>query len=151
MVLDSVTSTPQWIQHQPEPCGFVHDVFECECVLGRSRVSQPLNLRLCLLHHFGSLTLPRAIKTRSRCHLSSCRLLRCSTPTPHPIQRACSDCDISPGPGQDTGTPLARPGHTHCDVDRIIGLVTSYIRNLDVSSFEELKKYCMDSFTVAVS
>ena len=42
-------------------------------------------------------------------------------------------------------------GHTHCDVDRIIGLVTSYIRNLDVSSFEELKKYCRDSFTVAVS
>jgi hypothetical protein len=88
----------------------------CKYVLGRSRVSQPLNLRSCLLQHFGCLNWPRAIKTRSRCHLSSCRLLRCSTPTPHPIQRACSDCDISPGPGQDTGTPLARPGHTHCDV-----------------------------------
>ena len=42
-------------------------------------------------------------------------------------------------------------GHTHTDVDRIIGLVVSYIRNLDVSSFEELKKYCMDSFHVDVS
>ena len=41
--------------------------------------------------------------------------------------------------------------HTHTDVDRIIGLVVSYIRNLDVSSFEELKKYCMDSFHVDVS
>jgi hypothetical protein len=38
-------------------------------------------------------------------------------------------------------------GHTHCDDDRIIGLVTSYIRNLDVSSFEELKKYCMDFYS----
>jgi hypothetical protein len=42
-------------------------------------------------------------------------------------------------------------GHTHTDVDRIIGLVISYIRNLDVSSFEELKRYCMESFTVTVS
>ena len=42
-------------------------------------------------------------------------------------------------------------GHTHTDVDRIIGLVVSYIRNLDVSSFEELKKHCMDSFNVDVS
>lgn len=42
-------------------------------------------------------------------------------------------------------------GHTHTDVDRIIGLVISYIRNLDVSSFEELKRYCMESFTVEVT
>ena len=42
LVLDSVTSTPQWIR-QPKPRGCVHDVcvFVCECVLGRSRVSQP--------------------------------------------------------------------------------------------------------------
>ena len=72
LVLDSVTSTPQWIR-QPKPRGCVHDVcvFVCEYVLGRSRVSQPLNLRLCLLQHFGFLTSPRAIKIRSRCHLSS--------------------------------------------------------------------------------
>jgi hypothetical protein len=33
LVLDSVTSTPQWIR-QPKPCGCVHDVcvFVCECV-----------------------------------------------------------------------------------------------------------------------
>jgi len=42
-------------------------------------------------------------------------------------------------------------GHTHTDVDRIIGLVVTYIRNLDVSSFEELKRYCMQAFTVTVS
>ena len=72
LVLDSVTSTPQWIR-RAKPRGCVHDmcVFVCECVLGRSRVSQPLNLRLCLLQHFGFLTSPRAIKIRSRCHLSS--------------------------------------------------------------------------------
>jgi hypothetical protein len=39
-------------------------------------------------------------------------------------------------------------GHTHTDVDRIIGLVVSYIRNLDVCSFEELRRYCMESFEV---
>jgi hypothetical protein len=57
LVLDSVTSTPQWIR-QPKPRGCLHDVcvFVCECVLGRSQVSQPLNLRLCLLQHFGFLT-----------------------------------------------------------------------------------------------
>ena len=31
-------------------------VFVCKYVLGHSRVSQPLNLRLCLLRHFGFLT-----------------------------------------------------------------------------------------------
>ena len=43
-------------------------VIVCECVIGRSRVSQPLDLRLCLLRlqHFGFLTSSRAIKTRSR-------------------------------------------------------------------------------------
>jgi hypothetical protein len=70
LVLDSVTSTPQWIR-QLKLRGCVHDVcvFVCECVLGRSPVFLPLNLRLCLLQHFGFLTSPRAIKTRSRCHL----------------------------------------------------------------------------------
>jgi hypothetical protein len=33
-------------------------VFVCKYVLGHSRVSQPLNLRLCLLLHFGFLTRP---------------------------------------------------------------------------------------------
>jgi hypothetical protein len=77
LVLHSVTSTPQWMS-QPKPRGCVHDVcvFVCECVLGRSRVSQPPNLRLCLLQHLGFLTSPRAIKTCSRCPFSSSRLLR---------------------------------------------------------------------------
>jgi hypothetical protein len=36
--------------------GFVCLVFVCKYVLGHSRVSQPLNLRLCLLLHLGCLT-----------------------------------------------------------------------------------------------
>ena len=49
LVLDSVTSTPQWIR-QPKPCDVVHNVcvFVRECVLGSARASQPLNIRLCL-------------------------------------------------------------------------------------------------------
>jgi hypothetical protein len=49
LVLDSVTSTPQWIR-QPKPRDVVHDVFVfvCKCVLGSPRASQPLNIRLCL-------------------------------------------------------------------------------------------------------
>jgi hypothetical protein len=49
LVLDSVTSTPQWIR-QPKPRDCVHDVcvFVCKCVLGRSRGSQSLNILLCL-------------------------------------------------------------------------------------------------------
>jgi hypothetical protein len=45
LVLDSVTSTPQWIR-QPKPRDDVHDVcvFVCKCVLGSSRASQPLNI-----------------------------------------------------------------------------------------------------------
>jgi hypothetical protein len=44
LVLDSVTSTPQWI-HQPEPRD-VHDVcvLVCKCVLGSPGASQPLNV-----------------------------------------------------------------------------------------------------------
>ena len=42
-------------------------------------------------------------------------------------------------------------GHTHTDVDRIIGLVVSYIRRLNVTLFEELKAYALESFTVKVS
>ena len=42
-------------------------------------------------------------------------------------------------------------GHTHTDVDRIIGLVVSYIRRLNVTTFEELKAYVLESFTVNVS
>ena len=60
--------------------GCVHEVcvFVCECVLGRSRVSQPLNLRLCLLQRFGFLTSPRAIKTGILFHLSTSMLRRFS-------------------------------------------------------------------------
>ena len=49
LVLDSVTSTPQWIR-QPKPPGVVYDVcvFVCKCVLGSPRASQPLNIRLYL-------------------------------------------------------------------------------------------------------
>ena len=47
LVLDSVTSTPQWIR-QPKPRDVMHKVFVCECVLGSPRASQPLNVRLCL-------------------------------------------------------------------------------------------------------
>ena len=44
LVLDSVTSTPQWIR-QPKPRD-VHDVyvFVCKCVLSSPRASQPLNV-----------------------------------------------------------------------------------------------------------
>ena len=30
-------------------------------------------------------------------------------------------------------------GHTHTDVDRVIGLVVAYIRGLNVTTFEELR------------
>jgi hypothetical protein len=63
-------------------------VFVCKYVLGRSRATQPLNLRLWLLRHFGFLTLPHAIPTRSGCHPNSFRLLRRSTSGPRPIPRA---------------------------------------------------------------
>jgi hypothetical protein len=45
LVLDSVTSTPQWIR-QPKPRDDVHDVcvFVCKCVIGSSRASQPLDI-----------------------------------------------------------------------------------------------------------
>jgi hypothetical protein len=45
LVLDSVTSSPQWIR-QPKPRDDVHDVcvFVCKCVIGSSRASQPLNI-----------------------------------------------------------------------------------------------------------
>jgi len=39
---------------------FVCLVFVCKYVMGHSRVSQPLNLRLCLLRHLGFLTSPYA-------------------------------------------------------------------------------------------
>jgi hypothetical protein len=84
LVLDSVTSTPQWIR-QPKPRDVVHKVcmFECECVLGSPRASQPLNIRFCLFKHFGFLTSPHAIGTRSRCHPIFSRPLRSSTSVPH--------------------------------------------------------------------
>ena len=88
LVLDTVTSTPQWIR-QPKPRGCVF-VFVCKYVLGRFRATQPPNLRLCLLRHCGFLTSPHAIPTRSGCHPNSCRLLRRSTSAPHVIPRALS-------------------------------------------------------------
>ena len=52
LVLDSVTSTPQWIR-QPKPRDGVRDVceFVSKWVLGSSRASQPLNVRF-LIHYF---------------------------------------------------------------------------------------------------
>jgi hypothetical protein len=60
-------------------------VFVCKYVLGHSRVSQPLNLQLCLLRHLGFLTSPHASPTYCRRRLNSYRLLRRSTPGPPPI------------------------------------------------------------------
>jgi hypothetical protein len=47
---------------------FVCLVFACKYVLGHSRVSQPLNLRLCLLRHLGFLTSPYASPTCRETH-----------------------------------------------------------------------------------
>ena len=47
--------------------------------------------------------------------------------------------------------PFLLVGHTHTDVDRIIGLVVAYIRRMNVATFEELKRFCLESFTVQVS
>ena len=41
-------------------------VFVCKYVLGHSRVSQPLNLRLCLLRHLGFLTWPHTLGGRRK-------------------------------------------------------------------------------------
>ena len=41
-------------------------VFVCKYVLGHSRVSQPLNLRLCLLRHLGFLTWPHTLAGRRK-------------------------------------------------------------------------------------
>jgi hypothetical protein len=60
----------------------------CKYVLERSRATQPPNLLLCLLRHFGFLTSPHDIPTRNGCHPNSSRLLRRSTSAPHPIPRA---------------------------------------------------------------
>jgi hypothetical protein len=60
-------------------------VFVFKYVLGHSRVSQPLNLRLCLLRHLCFLTSPHASPTCCRRRLNSYRLLRRSTPGPPPI------------------------------------------------------------------
>jgi hypothetical protein len=55
---------------------FVCLVFVCMYVLGHSWVSQPLNLRLCLLRHLDFLTPPHASPTCRRRRLNSYRLLR---------------------------------------------------------------------------
>ena len=60
-------------------------VFACKYVLGHSRVSQPLNLRVCLLRHFGFLTSPHASPICRRRRLNSYRLFRRFTPDPPPI------------------------------------------------------------------
>ena len=54
LVLNSVTSTLQWIR-KPRPRDGVHDVcvFVCKCVLGSSGASQPLNIRLGLRTNYG--------------------------------------------------------------------------------------------------
>jgi len=64
---------------------FVCLVSACKYVLGHSRVSQPLNLLLCLLRHLGFLTSPHASPTCRRRRLNSYRLLHSSTPGPPSI------------------------------------------------------------------
>jgi hypothetical protein len=64
---------------------FVCLVCVCKYVLGHSRVSQPLNLRLCLLRHLGFLTSPYASPTCRRRLLNSYSLFRRFTPDPPSI------------------------------------------------------------------
>ncbi len=66
-------------------CVGVCVVFVRKYVLGHSRVSQPLNLRLCLLRHFGFFTSPYASPTCRGLRLNSCRRFRRFTPDPPPI------------------------------------------------------------------
>lgn len=40
-----------------------------------------------------------------------------------------------------------RVGHTHDDIDGIIGNVVSHIRSLDIASFAEFQEACMESIT----
>lgn len=40
-----------------------------------------------------------------------------------------------------------RVGHTHDDIDAVIGNVVSYIRGLDIASFAEFQDACMDAIT----
>jgi hypothetical protein len=64
---------------------FVYLVCVCKYLLGHSRVSQPLNLRLCLFRHFGFLTSPYACPTCRGLRLNSCRRFRRFTPDSPPI------------------------------------------------------------------
>ena len=64
---------------------FVCLVFVCKYVLGHSRVSQPLNPRLCLLRHLGFLTSRYASPTCRRRRLNSYRRFRRLPPDPPPI------------------------------------------------------------------
>ena len=41
-------------------------------------------------------------------------------------------------------------GHTHTDVDRIIALVVSYLRNMDIPTLDKLKEYVLRSFSPKV-
>ena len=41
-------------------------------------------------------------------------------------------------------------GHTHTDVDRIISLVVSYLRNMDIPTLDKLKDYVLKSFNPKV-
>jgi hypothetical protein len=77
-IIVTVTSTPQWIR-QPKARDCV-----CKYVLGRSRATQPPNLWLCLLRHFGFLTSPHAIPTRSGCLLTHSGSSADPPPSPTP-------------------------------------------------------------------
>jgi len=85
-------------------------VFVCKYVLGHSRVSQPLNLRLCLLRHVGFLTSPHASPTCRRRRLNSYRLLRRSTPGPTLFEGAKGErfrqVQLSPGVRRTKGKLL---------------------------------------------
>ena len=41
-------------------------------------------------------------------------------------------------------------GHTHTDVDRIISLVVTYLRNMDIPTLDKLKEYVLRSFSPQV-
>ena len=87
-------------------------VFVCKYVLGHSRVSQPLNLRLCLLWHLGFLTSPHASPNCRRRRLNSYRLLRRSTPGPFPSSNSATGRVLRSQASGGQNTHEGHCGHT---------------------------------------
>jgi hypothetical protein len=136
LVLDSVTTTPQWIR-QPKPRDDVHDVyvFVCKFILGRSRASQPLNILAYTFPSTSTFSLCRMpIKTRSWCRLSISRLLRSPTPVPHRHPTGSGAAlvdvrlDVVPFPPRSSSPTVAgcrlggySAGRDRWDVNRAVG------------------------------